>query len=74
MIERQRQRERQRERQTERETFFQNTFLECGNDIDSKTIKKPKSNFLRIAILPSLLMSPESKNTTKNREVPVTQC
>ena len=40
--------------QTDRHThFFYNTFIECGSDIGSKFIKKSKSNFLTIAILPS---------------------
>ena len=38
-----------------------NTFLDCGSDVEPKIIKKSKSYFLTIAILPSLLMSLESK-------------
>ena len=49
------------DRQTHRH-FFSNTFLDCGSDVEPKIIKKSKSNFLTIAILPSLLMSLESKN------------
>ena len=41
--------------------LFYNTFLDSGSDVGSKIIKKSKSNFLTIAILPSLLMSLESK-------------
>ena len=44
--------------------FYETLFLECGSDIESKIIKKSKSNFLTIAILPSLLISLESN---KNR-------
>ena len=42
--------------------FYLNTFLDCGNDVESKIIKKSKSDFLTFAILPSLLMSLEIKN------------
>ena len=43
---------------------YTHTFLDSGSDVESKIIKKSKSNFLTIAILPSLLMSLESKNGT----------
>ena len=42
--------------------FSKILFLGCGSDVESKFNKKSKSNFLTIAILPSLLMSLESKN------------
>ena len=41
--------------------FFLKHILDCGSDVESKVIKKSKSNFLTIAILPLLLMSLESK-------------
>ena len=50
---------------TQTQTFFKNNFLECGSVIESKTIKKLKSNFLTIAILSSLLMSLESNKRLK---------
>ena len=37
-------------------------YLGCGIDVQSKFVKKWKSNFLTIAILPSFLMSLVSKN------------
>ena len=40
--------------------FFWNTFVDCGSDVECKIMKKLKSNFFTIAILPSLLMSLES--------------
>ena len=50
--------------QTDRQTQTQtHTFLNCGSDVEPKIIEKSKSNFLTIAILPSLLMSLESKKT-----------
>ena len=48
--------------QTDTRTHFLSTFLECGSDVESKIIKKSKSKCFTIAILPSLLMSLESKN------------
>ena len=40
------------DRQTDRHThtFFLKTFLDCGSDVESKIIKKSKTNFLTIAI------------------------
>ena len=43
------------------QTFFLKRILDCGSDVESKNhLKKSKSTFLTIAILPSLLMSLES--------------
>ena len=61
---------RQTDRQTDRHThththtdiLSKTHFLDYGSDVERKIIKKSKSNFLTIAILPSLLMSLESKN------------
>ena len=55
--------DRQTDRQTHTHThtqFFSKTFLDC--DVELKYHKKSKSNLLTITILPSLLMSLESKN------------
>ena len=41
--------------------FFLKLFLDSGSDVEWKIIKKSKSKILTIAILPSLLMSLESK-------------
>ena len=46
--------------------FFLKHVSDCGSDVKSKNRKKSKSNFLTIAILPSLLMSLESKKIIKN--------
>ena len=59
----------QTDRHTHTHTFFLNTFLDSGSDVESKIIKKSKSNFLTIAILPPLLMSLESKNVTINKDI-----
>ena len=51
------------DRQTDRQTHtHKHTFLDCGSDVEWKIIKKSKSNFLTIEILPSLLMSLKSKH------------
>ena len=52
------------DRQTHTHThthIFSKTFFDCGSDVQSKIIKKYKSNFLTIAVLPLLFMSLESK-------------
>ena len=38
-----------RQRQTHTHTFFLKHLSDCGSDVESKTIKKSKSNFLTIA-------------------------
>ena len=55
------------EGQTDRHThtFFLKHILDCGCDVEWKIIKKSKSKILTVAILPSLLMSLESKSVLK---------
>ena len=42
--------------------IFLKHILDCGSDVESKIIKKIEVDFFTIPILPSLLMSLESKN------------